>query len=303
MIFQAEGIIAGDLHGFQLTLKSDNTFSMLNGLQRDNGLRIILHEPKKIPCLQNGGIHVKPHTKTMIGLSRVDIVRQGHPYESNCSTDWPQWVQGENIRRYPYSSQICTSLCIEEEMVRECGCSYKPYIEYYRGVHHVCNLNDFHDLQCLLETGLNLDAFYAKALSPANCHCPEECHETKYATEISTIQWPSDAYWSNLAKLHNYSYQGNLVSPDFVLGMLAMNRSEEVMEVREVVTGQLMEVRIFYDSLSVTKVEEVPKYNFESLLSSYGGACSLYLGISFVALFEFAELVIRLFIKYAFYRH
>ena len=73
--------------------------------------------------------------------------------------------------------------------------------------------------------------------------------------------------------------------------------------IRERIADDFIRLDIFYSSKTLTKVEEVPKYNFESLLSSYGGACPLYLGISFVALFELAELGIRFFLKCAFYRN
>ena len=55
-----------------------------------------------------------------------------------------------------------------------------------------------------------------------------------------------------------------------------------------------MKVQVYYGSQSVTSIEEVGKYNFESLLSSFGGALSLYLGVSLVALFELIEFAARL---------
>jgi len=43
----------------------------------------------------------------------------------------------------------------------------------------------------------------------------------------------------------------------------------------------------------MTIIEEVPKYEFQSLMSSLGGTISLYLGVSIVSAFEVIELLVR----------
>ena len=52
-------------------------------------------------------------------------------------------------------------------------------------------------------------------------------------------------------------------------------------------------MNIFFESKSVTKVEESAKVSVSDLLSDLGGACSLYLGISVIALFELVEFGFR----------
>ncbi len=57
----------------------------------------------------------------------------------------------------------------------------------------------------------------------------------------------------------------------------------------------LPQVRIFYNAKQTMEVEEVPKYEgFDSVLSSVGGAISLYLGMSFASILEVVEFLIRL---------
>ena len=55
-----------------------------------------------------------------------------------------------------------------------------------------------------------------------------------------------------------------------------------------------LQIKIFFGSRSVERVQEDAKYTTFSLMSSLGGATSLYLGISFVVLFEFFEVIVRL---------
>ena len=54
------------------------------------------------------------------------------------------------------------------------------------------------------------------------------------------------------------------------------------------------QVLVYFESQSVLVITEEAKYNFESILTSVGGALSLYLGISLVAMFEYFELLARL---------
>ena len=53
-------------------------------------------------------------------------------------------------------------------------------------------------------------------------------------------------------------------------------------------------MKIFFGSRSVERVLELPQYTIGSFLASLGGATSLYLGASFVVLFELFEILLRL---------
>lgn len=46
--------------------------------------------------------------------------------------------------------------------------------------------------------------------------------------------------------------------------------------------------------MELESIEEDEEYNAWSILSTIGGAVSLYLGITLVSLFEFVELLVRI---------
>ena len=58
-------------------------------------------------------------------------------------------------------------------------------------------------------------------------------------------------------------------------------------------------VQVYFKSLNVQRVQESPSYQFAdgSLMSSLGGAISLYLGIALAMIFEVIELIIDFFIN------
>ncbi len=69
---------------------------------------------------------------------------------------------------------------------------------------------------------------------------------------------------------------------------------ERIEQIGAYVQGHYLQLRVFFETKTVEKVQEELKYNFFSFLASLGGAASLYLGISFVVMFELFEVVLRI---------
>ena len=69
--------------------------------------------------------------------------------------------------------------------------------------------------------------------------------------------------------------------------------------IKQKVQDNLMQVNIYYGSLDVDTVYEEPEFTFLTFLSGLGGALSLYLGISFIQVFEVVEFVVKLFASFA----
>ena len=51
---------------------------------------------------------------------------------------------------------------------------------------------------------------------------------------------------------------------------------------------------MYFGTLEVTKITETKKWDTEEIMVGIGGTLSLFLGISFAAFFEYAELSMRL---------
>ena len=78
---------------------------------------------------------------------------------------------------------------------------------------------------------------------------------------------------------------------------LSGETDEDYEQIQQMVQNNLMQVSIYYGSLDVDTVAENPEYTFLTFLSSLGGAVSLYLGVSFIQVFEVVELVVKLFVS------
>ena len=111
------------------------------------------------------------------------------------------------------------------------------------------------------------------------CNCGVECEQTEYITQNSQAIWPSDQYLNQA--MVEYGFKDGTGQPQ--------------------VDDNLLMVQVYFNSLNVQRVQESPTYQFAdgSLMSSLGGAMSLYLGIALAMIFEVIELFIDFIINMA----
>ena len=61
------------------------------------------------------------------------------------------------------------------------------------------------------------------------------------------------------------------------------------------VRKNFLQLEVYFDTMTISEICEEKKYSFFTFLASLGGAISLYLGMSFIAMFELFEILIRFF--------
>jgi hypothetical protein len=111
-----------------------------------------------------------------------------------------------------------------------------------------------------------------------NCssnECPLECDSTNYGTSISISQYPTSSYE---ARLENF-YAGYAITSDEYSGYLGDN---------------ILQLKIYYDSLAYTSIEESISMDIITLLANIGGIAGLFLGCSVLTIVEGLELILTL---------
>jgi len=66
-------------------------------------------------------------------------------------------------------------------------------------------------------------------------------------------------------------------------------------EVNNLPIENALKLRVYYQSLKYTSITQIPKTKVFDLISNIGGTLGLFIGVSFVTLFEFGELLIECF--------
>ena len=105
--------------------------------------------------------------------------------------------------------------------------------------------------------------------------CPLECNSVFYDNSISFALFPSNIYLG----LVQVKYPN--------LGLL-LNNDWNASSVRD----KVLAINVYFDTLEFTTIDELEKNELIDLIAAMGGLLGLFLGMSFITFFEYAELFI-----------
>ena len=246
-------------------------------------------------------------------MSQINITRYPAPYTSECVSDWGATNYSDFLPwgDFYYTLSQCQRFCLQSSFQQLCGC-YHPYFLDYdanRRGKQACDL-ETDDAACTDDVVYLLDQagitihfpyittfrtshdFVSQLQGELECNCGVECEQTEYITQSSQAVWPSEQYFNQA--MVEYGFRDGTGQPQ--------------------VDDNLLMVQVYFTSLNVQRVQESPTYQASreltydkhhftlyrknhqfadgSLMSSLGGAISLYLGIALAMIFEVIELFI-----------
>ena len=175
---------------------------------------------------------------------------------------------------YSYSRDTCLLFCLQLQTTRVCNCtnywiSFQPEgYDYCFGAKKECADNFYHK-------EFNVGSYVA-----TNCisKCPLECHKYSFDNFKSYAYYPLPLYVNQTLQISDILTKAYPNETDFT-DNLASNA---------------VQITVFYDTLTYTKVEEEPKITWDNLIGTLGGHLHLFLGMSFISLIELIELVVQL---------
>ena len=102
------------------------------------------------------------------------------------------------------------------------------------------------------------------------CDCLYPCKQTIYDTKITSLSLPTPMVLAeNLYRNETYT------------------TTEDILK-------NMINLKVYFPSLQVTKVKQVPAYTFVELISNFGGQLGLFLGASLLTMGEFVDYLLRL---------
>ena len=226
----------------------------------------------------NGGIFVPPGSSSFISVKREFKSILPKPY-SNCEIDSnsPFFKRGWDLynlvgqSEYVYSQQLCFSQCLQRYFIENYNCTLYIFVSLFNV--SLCEYKLYVNILQKNDTFKN--DFINEVYRPL---CPLECNQTLYKPTVSSYQLIGAQF---LEKVLNNS---NLTS-DFIMRILDSTQIEK----------SLIQVSIFYESLSYILSEETPRMDMVSLLASIGGNLGLFLGVSVFSLYEMVEVALEIF--------
>ncbi|KAG8195521.1 hypothetical protein JTE90_019510 [Oedothorax gibbosus] len=236
------------------------------------GSRVVIHNPDENPNPEDDGINISPGYEILVSMTKTSVTRLPPPYRDRCK-EYKRFETNETITS---GSQLdCFQLCMQQTMQQECGC-VDPFHLVHRDMIR-CNLKNETQVSCLDES---LNRMVENGLP---CDCPLPCVSTTYNLQLSSAisNFTSDS--------EDFGY---ILDPDcdFVLNKRSVDMSKITKHKRTVgVPSTQAKVKVFYGSLKHTIYTQKPMFTESELYGQLGGNLSLWLGLSIVAMFEYAE--------------
>ena len=222
-------------------------------------------------------LHLSTGNEYFLAVERAFKFNLPKPY-SNCEIDntFTATTNNELINLiknspYEYTQQMCFAQCFQKQIIKRCGC----YDLYTISLFKNANSCDKNSTQCIQKIYDDLDG---KLKNKCLEFCPLECNKTEFKFTLSSFKLLGEYYASQVR-------ENSKLALDFV------NRSINSETGRE----SVINLNIYYDSLSYLISTEVPKLNIVEFLANVGGTLSLFLGISVFSLCEIVVLMIELF--------
>ncbi|GFV98490.1 acid-sensing ion channel 1C [Trichonephila clavipes] len=211
------------------------------------GFRIVIHDPSENPDPEERGFSISPGFETSASMTQTLIHRLPPPYKDQCA----YYNDGE--RSNQTNQDDCQRLCFRKLTCEICGCKDSGLdAEENLMKYDQKNRSQLHCLDDILEF---------ISINNTLCDCPLPCLSKSYNEVLSQA-----ALSINALQQSEYS-----ISP--FQGKVEFQK-------------RYAKLKVFYSTLETTVFMQKPMFEDSEIFSHLGGELGLWLGLSFVALFE-----------------
>lgn len=191
----------------------------------------------------------------------VNISRLPKPYPEDCIDHWPPALVGRLTQNASYSQQACLKICLQRTIHTRCNCqsAMLPQLELNSTL-KICDTRRKSTRNCVEEV-----MFQAEE-KVSTCKCPPRCQVVNYDKTVSMTKWPTreDKVTFDRGK-SNVNFQN------------------------------LAKVTVYFQTMTCQEVRQEKAYTTAKLFSSLGGILGMYVGFSFLSVFEILEIFVRRF--------
>ena len=99
--------LTGPSFGLSIVLNLDQLNYMTGGQSKQGGARMVVHDTKLNPLVDEYGQDLAPNSLTHVSVQETNLTRQPAPYTSKCISEWAQTAYPEMIDyEVPYSLAV-----------------------------------------------------------------------------------------------------------------------------------------------------------------------------------------------------
>ncbi|XP_064623800.1 FMRFamide-activated amiloride-sensitive sodium channel-like [Lineus longissimus] len=278
-----------------------------------HGIRVVIHDPDTYPDLHINGYDIPPGMAANFNLHTKLWVHLPPPY-GNC-TDEKLVLKDSHGRTYRYVQHTCEEMCIQRKINEQCHCIDPGLItdavtsmdpkQPDKRLPFCANISFSRQiissrLACMYDFRFN---------PPGKCPCPLPCKRYEYtSTSVDMAKWPHESFhipfYQSTQETRNISFPtiDKLLKSlhTFVYGLEPIAYEAES-DTDSIVVDKLIKTHVFqrnFASVKVTRptfeihyVTERPAIDVSTLMSRVGGIMNFWLGITFITVMEFVEVI------------
>lgn len=278
-------------------------FVLDSKISQASGLRVLVHESETIPDMSEG-FNIPPGSETTISIDMEKYLRMNKPYGC-CEQSIYLNAMNMGEAMYKYTFKDCLSLCMQQRVIDACNCISSDYIviDTMESSYPFCN--------ALSENNVTLSYEYMtckenaqQELDSENCKCDVPCNETSYQLITNSAPWPHET--QHLIFYENYLYNSSYFSLENIdfnisvyeeLSIKEYNGEEYIInDLRNIdfIKRNFVNLNVKLIKSSITEIVQHKTMDFSSLMGTIGGLFNLWIGITFVTVVEFIELLYNL---------
>ncbi|KAG8175176.1 hypothetical protein JTE90_004753 [Oedothorax gibbosus] len=248
---------AGPQSGLELVL--DAELISYSNITPSFGVRVVIHSPQEDPHPSEEGVDIPFGVESHLSLAKTSFHRLSSPYRDAC-------------KNYPPKGELnCVNECMQRVSMELCGC-VDPFLMATRPKKVLCNLLNETQTSCM---GRVLDVLSSNVEERLQtCDCPLPCFSTVYDVQLQNT-------------VMNWSLEMRSVMSDRSFGK--SYEPEECRGKKKLLSPT--KLKVFFKTLDHKIYIQKPMFSDSEFYSQLGGNLSLWLGLSFVAMYEFVEKV------------
>jgi hypothetical protein len=197
------------------------------------------------------GIDLKTGTHTNIVLKKIFNEREPEPYSQCKKKITSEAYKNMKNMGKEYRQSDCELFCLQKKIINECNCYYLYYDPIDKTTPACSNSSQY---ECVILYLFLIDT--DKVDTDCTKECPPECSRVTYDFFTSSSDFPSKKVYEDLT------------TNDAVIKNLA---ADEASDSFEEIQNRVTSVSIYFNELSYTLIQEIPKTSLPDLISGIGG--------------------------------
>ncbi|XP_063446611.1 degenerin unc-8-like [Mytilus trossulus] len=175
---------------------------------------------------------------------------------------------------------FCQTLCSQELFFKTCGCYEDDVTELYYQINtgeseKFCHTKQ--DTQCMNKERARQNK------QKAECDCKNPCRENQFLKTISYRNWPTEDLLVTLAGVVCDKIPGQCQDASNLYGQTELYKK----------SLNYVKINIYYEDLNFERIVESPEIDNAQFASDVGGAVGLWIGLSFLSMFEVVQLLLE----------